>query len=485
MSDILNLNPTRVFYYFSELCKIPRASKKEAQLIEWLLNLGNSFGLKTQRDEAGNVLICKPATPGKEDISPVIFQSHMDMVCEKDENVVFDFDKDPIQPFIEGEWLKARGTTLGADNGIGVAIELALMEATDIEHGPINFIFTVDEETGLTGAFRIDPAFLKGKFLINLDSEDEGLFYIGCAGGIDTQGIMNPDWETNIPKDHQAYNISVMGLKGGHSGAHINLGRGNAVKLLTRILWNSYQDYDLILSVINAGSVRNAIAREGKATVLIPNSKKADFEAYVESMDKLYKKELFITDPKVRVTLEKTELPKRYLNEYDQVDILNALYSCPHGVLYMAQDIPNFVETSTNLASVKTEEDQIVFNTSQRSSVKSKKKDAMDMVAATLYAGSIEQVKSWDEYPGWTPNPNSELLRTLTQAYKNKFDKPFDIQAVHAGLECGLFSEKNSDLEMVSFGPTIRGPHSPEERLKYETVQQVWDLIVEFLRIVK
>ena len=485
MSDILNLNPARVFFYFNELCKIPRASKKEAQVIEWLMNLGNSFGLFTQRDDIGNVIIKKPATPGKEDVTPVIFQSHMDMVCEKNEDVIFDFDKDPIQPFIEGEWLKARGTTLGADNGIGVAIELALMEATDIEHGPLRFLFTVDEETGLNGAFNLDPSFLDGKILLNLDSEDEGEFYIGCAGGIDTHGVMTPEWDTNIPKNHIAYTISISGLKGGHSGAHINVGRANAVKLLIRILWNAYNVFDLRLSSINVGTVSNSIAREGKASVIIPIDKKEDFEDYLVSMHKLYKKELFVTDPNVKVSFESTSLPKRILSEFDQVDLLNSLYCCIHGVIYMAQDIPDFVETSSNLASVKTIDDQIFIQTSQRSSVDSRKKDAVGIISAALYAGGIEQVKSKDEYPGWTPNPNSEALRTLSQAYKNKFDKPYNIQAVHAGLECGLFSRKNPNLDMVSFGPTIRGPHSPEERLKHETVQQVWDLTVEFLRILK
>lgn len=485
MCDILNLAPTRVFFYFSELCKIPRASKKEAQVTDWVMTIGNSLGLSTQRDAAGNVLIKKPATLGKENITSVIFQSHIDMVCEKEEDLVFDFDKDPITPYIDGEWIKAKGTTLGADNGVGVAIQLALMEATDIEHGPLSFLFTVDEETGLIGATNLDPSFLDGKILLNLDSEDEGEFYIGCAGGIDTHGVMDPEWDTTIPKNHLAYSISVSGLKGGHSGAHIHTGRGNAVKLLVRILWNAYQDYDMRVASINAGSVSNSIARDGRAIVLIPSEKKVDFEHYIQSMNDTYRKEFFVTDSNVKVTFESTDLPKKIINEFDQVDLMNALYSCIHGVLYMAQDIPNFVETSSNLASIKTKEDQIFITTSQRSSVESKKKDAVGIITAALYSAGFEKVKSLDEYPGWTPNPNSEALRTLSQAYKNKFDKPYNIQAVHAGLECGLFYRKNPELDMVSFGPTIRGPHSPEERLKHETVQQVWDLTVEFLRILK
>jgi dipeptidase D len=485
MSELTELNPKAVFYFFNEICKIPRPSKYEEKIILWLLHFGNSLGFQTQKDDYGNVLISKPATPGKENVTPVIFQSHMDMVCEKDENIIIDFFNDPIQPIVDGEWIRANGTTLGADNGIGMAIQLALLDAKDIEHGPLDFLFTVDEETGLTGAFNIDPAFLKGKMLLNLDSEREGEFFIGCAGGIDTQGIMNPEWDSTLPSNHIAYQLSVMGLQGGHSGAHINYERGNAVKLLNRILWNSYNDFDLRVSVINAGTVKNAIAREGKAQVIIPKSKKNDFEQYLIDMNKLYQNELFVSDPNVFVSFEEIPLPKKILNEYDQVDLLNALYCCPHGVLHMAQDIPNFVETSTNLASVKTENDRIIISTSQRSSVKSKKKDAVATVSATLYAAGIEDVSSGNEYPGWTPNPNSVALRYISKAYKNVINKPFDVQAIHAGLECGLFAEKAPHLDMISYGPTIQNPHSPQEKLNIETVQQVWDLTVEFLRILE
>lgn len=486
MTDILELDPNRVFYFFNEISKIPRPSKKEEKIISYIVNLGQSLGLITKTDDAGNILISKPATPGKEHITPVIFQSHVDMVCEKDENFDFDFSKDPIDVYVDGEWLKARGTTLGADNGIGVAIELALMEASNLEHGPLEFLFTVDEETGLTGAFRLDPSFLQnGKMLLNLDSEREGEFFIGCAGGIDTQGIMVPEWDSFNQKNFIAYQIAVTGLQGGHSGAHINYGRGNAVKLLNRILWNAYNDFDLRISDINAGTVKNAIAREGRAKVIIPTDKKMAFENYIKSMHDLFRKELFVTDPYITVSFEEISLPKNILSEYDQVDLLNALYSFPHGVLHMAQDIPNFVETSSNLASVKTENGKIVISTSQRSSVKSKKKDAVDMISATLYSAGIEDVSTGDEYPGWTPNPNSVALRFLSRAYKNILDKPFDVQAIHAGLECGLFYEKAPHLDMISLGPTIEDPHSPQERLNIESVQNVWNLIIEFLKILE
>jgi len=485
MNSILNLEPKRVFYYFNEICKIPNPSKKEEKIVAWLLETGKAMNLETKRDKIGNVLISKPATKGKENVTPVIFQSHVDMVCEKNTDTVFDFDKDAIHPYIDGEWLKAKGTTLGADDGIGVAIQLALLEAKDIEHGPIECLFTVDEETGLTGAKNLEAGFMKGKMLLNLDSEDEGEFFIGCAGGKDTQAILDIEWEEEIPKNTIAYNIYVKGLQGGHSGDDINKGRGNAVKLLNRILWNAYQDFDLRIAEIDAGNLRNAIAREGKAHIIIPEKDKKAFEKYLSEMDKTYKQEFSITDPGVTVAFEETKMPNHILNELLQIDLMNALYVCPHGVLAMSQDIKDFVETSTNLASVKFKESRIYISTSQRSSVETKKQDAVDMVSTAFFTIGADEVNSGEGYPGWTPNPNSEVLKVLTQAYQNLFKKAPEVKAIHAGLECGLFSEKYPGLDMVSYGPTLRGVHSPDEKLKIDTVQQVWDLTVEFLKILK
>jgi dipeptidase D len=485
MNPILNLKPHRVFYYFDEICKIPHPSKKEEKIIAWLLEIGTALNLETMRDKIGNVLISKPATQGKEQVTPVIFQSHVDMVCEKNSDTIFDFDNDPIQPYIDGEWLKAKGTTLGADDGIGVAIQLALLEDKEIEHGPIECLFTVDEETGLTGAFNLESGFMKGKMLLNLDSEDEGEFFIGCAGGKDTQAILEIEWEEKMPKNHIAYNIFVKGLKGGHSGDDINKGLGNAVKLLNRILWNAYQEYDLCIADINAGNLRNAIAREGYAHITIPQNNKEAFEKYLLEMDKIYKDELRVTDPDVTVSFEETQMPKKIIHELLQIDLMNALYVCPHGVLAMSQDIPNFVETSTNLASVKFKEEKIYIATSQRSSLESKKQDAVDMVSTAFYTIGADDVIIGDGYPGWTPNPDSQVLKVLMQAYRNLFNKEPEVKAIHAGLECGLFSEKYPGLDMVSYGPTLRGVHSPDEKLKIDTVQQVWDLTVEFLKILK
>lgn len=481
--DIANLEPQRVFHFFNEICKIPHPSKKEDKMIDWLLETGKAMGLETKRDEIGNVLISKPATPGKENVTPVIFQSHIDMVCEKNNDTNFDFDTDAIQPYIDGDWLKAKGTTLGADDGIGMAIALALLEAKNIEHGPMECLFTVDEETGLTGAFALKPGFMKGKMLLNLDSEDEGEFFIGCAGGKDTVATLECEYE-DIPGNSEAYIINVKGLQGGHSGDDINKGRGNAVKLLTRILWNAYQDYDVRIADIKAGNLRNAIAREGYAYVTLPKEYAKDLENYLTQIDDIYKKEFFITDPEVEVTFEKTKLPKQVIQELLQIDLLNALYVCPHGVQAMSQDIPNFVETSTNLASVKIDAEQIIITTSQRSSVESKKQCIVDKVAATFYMIGADVI-SGDGYPGWTPNPNSEVLKVLKKAYQNVFAKDPEVKAIHAGLECGLFSEKYPGLDMVSYGPTLRGVHSPDEKLLIPTVKMCWDLTVEFLKILK
>lgn len=486
--EMLNLKPEKVFYYFNEITKIPRPSKKEAKMSDWLEAQGKALGLPTKRDKVGNILISKPATPGKENVTPVIFQSHMDMVCEKNNDIDFDFEKDAIQTYIDGEWLKAKGTTLGADDGIGCAIELALLADNTIEHGPIECLFTIDEETGLSGAMALEPGFMTGKMLLNLDSEDEGQFFNGCAGGKDTVATMN--WMDAVPEDYPLdecafYKITVKGLQGGHSGDDINKGRGNAVKLLTRILWNAYQELDIRIADIQAGNLRNAIAREGYAIVAVPKANEDIWTKFAAGINVVYKEELHTTDPGVEVLLEKADRPEAVLEEFTQVDLLNALYVCPHGVQAMSQDIPGFVETSTNLASVKRVEDKIIITTSQRSCVESKKQAVVDKVSTAFWMAGIEDVVSSDGYPGWTPNPNSEVMNLLVKAYNNVFHKDPKVLAIHAGLECGLFSEKYPGLDMASFGPTLRGVHSPDEKLEIKTVQMCWDLIIEFFKLLK
>lgn len=481
-----NLEPKVIFDYFSEICKVPRPSKKEARMTEWLLQTGKELGLATKRDAAGNVLIAKPATPGKENVTPIIFQAHMDMVCEKNNDTVFDFEKDAIQTYVEDGWMHAKGTTLGADDGIGIAIALAVLANKEIEHGPIECLFTVDEETGLTGAAELQPGFMNGKMLLNLDDEDWGEFCIGCAGGIDTVAKYDCEFEKQIPANSVAYKVMVGSLKGGHSGDDIEKNRGNAVKLLNRILWNAYQEYDARIADIQAGNLRNAIAREGWAIITLPKENAGDFEKYVAKMDAAFKNELHTSDAGVFAKCEKAKMPAKVIDEMLQIDVLNALYACPHGILAMSQDIPGFVETSTNLASVKLIDNQIVVTTSQRSSVESRKQDAADQVACAFYSTAADEVEHSDGYPGWEPNAKSEVLKLMVQAFHNLHpnEEP-TVRAIHAGLECGLISEKYPELDMVAFGPTLRGVHSPDEKLEIESVKKVWDLIVEFIRILK
>ena len=481
--EMLNLKPAKVFYYFNEITKIPRPSKREEKMSLWLEATGKKLGLETKRDKVGNVLISKPATPGKENVTPVVLQAHMDMVCEKNNDKVFDFDKDAIETYIDGEWLKAKGTTLGADDGIGVAIALAILDDPELEHGPIEALFTIDEETGLTGAKAVEAGFMNGKMLLNLDSEDEGQFFIGCAGGQDTVATLPCEYES-VEEGCEFFKIEVKGLQGGHSGDDINKDRGNAVKLLARILWNSYSDYNLRVADINAGNLRNAIAREGYAVVALPKESVNDWKAYVAQMDKIYKEEFHTTDPGVMAVVEPAAAVEQVFDESFQIDVLNALVVCPHGVVAMSQDIPGFVETSTNLASVKVVDGNVVFTTSQRSSVESKKQAIVDKVSTAFWMIGAD-VENSDGYPGWNPNPNSEALRVLVDAYHNVFHKEPQVLAIHAGLECGLFSEKYPDMDMVSFGPTLRGVHSPDEKLEIATVQMCWDLIVEFFKLLK
>ena len=482
-NEILRLQPTAVWKYFDEICQVPRPSKKEEKIIAYLLETGKKLGLDTKRDKIGNVLISKPATKGKENVTPVVFQSHIDMVCEKNNDTAFNFETDAIQAYIDGQWIRAKGTTLGADDGIGMAIALALLEDNTLEHGYIECLFTVDEETGLSGAFALEKDFLKGKMLLNLDSEDEGQFFIGCAGGKDT--VITIDYEKHpVPPNYIPYKGTVKGLKGGHSGDDINKGLGNATKILNRILYKGTYCFDIAISSIDAGNLRNAIAREGNAVIVVPKNVSGDFEKFIHEFNLAVKDELCVTDPDVSISIEKTAMPKYVMDDFIQSDLVDAVYACPHGVLAMSQDIDGFVETSTNLASIKMDDKQITVTTSQRSSVESKKEDAVNMVSALF--GLIEaDIEHSDGYPGWTPNPKSEVLSLLKQSYINLFKKEPQVLAIHAGLECGLIGEKYPEMEMISYGPTLRGVHSPDERLLIESVAQVWDLTVEFLRILK
>lgn len=481
MENVLkDLKPSRLYHYFEEICQIPRPSKKEGKIASYLVEFGNEHNLETIVDQTGNVIIRKPATPGMEDARSVVLQSHIDMVCEKNSDVEHDFDKDPIKPYIDGEWVKAKGTTLGADDGIGIATQLAILESKEIAHGPIECLFTVDEETGLTGAFGLDSTILKSSILLNLDSEDEGEIFIGCAGGKDTVITMNYTIE-DYSGSGEGYIVKVTGLKGGHSGDDINRGLGNANKILNRVLWEADREFGIRLSKFDAGNLRNAIAREGIASIIIPEGQGNVFEDFVKEYNSTVRAEYKITEPNLLVEAIAIEKPKQVMDKNSQDKLLNSLYACPHGVIAMSQSIANFVETSTNLASVKTNDDIITVTTSQRSSVESAKHDVANMVVSVFNLAGGKSVHS-DGYPGWTPNPNSEILDISKDAYKRLFGNEPKVLAIHAGLECGLIGEKYPQMDMISYGPTIKGAHSPDERLNIETVQKFWDLTLEILK---
>jgi len=474
------LKPERLWNYFLEICKIPHPSKKEEKIIQYLFDFGKALGLETFKDEAGNLMIRKPGTPGKENLQSVILQGHVDMVCEKNAGTVHDFDNDPVIPWLDGEWVKAKGTTLGADDGIGIAAMLAILESKTIPHGPLECLFTIDEETGLTGAFGIKPGLLQSRILINLDSEDEGQLFIGCAGGADTTARFDLETEP-APDGSLAYKVSITGLKGGHSGDDINKGLGNAVKIVNRFLWNATRDFYLAVSSIDAGNLRNAIAREGFSIVCIPREHKTGFENYAMQYQQMLEEELHTTEPNVRFAIESCALPETVLMPDLEFWLLNSLYACPHGVLEFSRDIPNFVETSTNLASVKFLEDKIQITTSQRSSVESAKKDALDMVASVFNLAGAE-VEQSTGYPGWKPNPDSMLLRLCVDSYRNLFKQEPQVLAIHAGLECGLIGAIYPGMDMISFGPTIKGAHSPDERLEVKSAVKFWDLLLDVLQ---
>ncbi|MGA3014560.1 MAG: aminoacyl-histidine dipeptidase [Bacteroidales bacterium] len=477
---IAQLNPERLWHYFLKICSIPHPSKKEGMMIKYLLDFAARMGLEHLQDEAGNVLIRKSGTPGFENLESVILQSHIDMVCEKNADTKHDFDKDPIIPWIDGEWVKAKGTTLGADDGIGIAAMLALLESKTIPHGPLECLFTIDEETGLTGAFGIKPGLLKSSILINLDSEDEGQLFIGCAGGADTTALFDLETE-QVPDETLGYKVSLTGLKGGHSGDDINKGLGNAVKILNRFLWNASRNFYMRVSSFNAGNLRNAIAREGFAVIALPKEYKTRFEEYAIEFQKTLVEELHTTEPNIKFSVESCPLPEEVLMADLEFWLLNSLYACPHGVIEFSRDIPNFVETSTNLAAVKFMEDHIQITTSQRSSVESAKKNILDMVASVFKLAGAE-IEQSTGYPGWKPNPESVLLGICVDSYRKLFQQEPKVLAIHAGLECGLIGAIYPGMDMVSFGPTIKGAHSPDERLEIKSAVKFWDLLLDVLK---
>ncbi len=475
---IHQLQPAAVWKYFYDITRIPHPSKKEEKLIRYLLDFAAEHQLESHKDAAGNVLIKKPAS--RSGLAPVILQSHIDMVCEKNVDVDHNFDTDPIETIVEGNWLKAKGTTLGADNGIGVAAQLAILAASNIEHGDLECLFTVDEETGLTGAHRLSKNFLTARYLINLDTEEEGEFYIGCAGGKGTIATFNYIKE-KTPAGYFWFRIDVKGLMGGHSGSEINTGRGNANKILNRYLWKLSKKYDFVLAEIGGGNQHNAIPRESYAVCGVPYSKKESVAVELNLFIPEIEEELKITDPNVKIYIESITAPLSVIDKQTTNNLLNAIYACPHGVLGMSYDLEGLVETSTNLASVKMDGNKIITGTSQRSFSESLKENAANMVNAVFTLAGAEVIHN-DGYPGWKPNPDSEIVKIGKRCYLNLFGKEPEVKAIHAGLECGLFLEKYPYLDMISCGPTIREAHSPDEKVEISTVEKWWKLLLEMLK---
>jgi len=481
MGNVLgHLKPELVWNYFEEICNYPRPSKKEEKIAEYIFSVGKRLGLKTEKDKFGNILIHKPATKGKENLKVVVLQGHIDMVCEKNRDVEHDFDKDPIYPYIDGDWVKAKGTTLGADNGIGVACALAVLEDKSIEHGPLECLFTLDEETGLTGASSLKKGWLKADILINMDSEELGTIFIGCSGGKNTAATFKAKLE-KTPKNYTAFELKVAGLKGGHSGLEIHVGRGNAVKILNRLIWEYSKDKEILLSEINGGNKHNAIPREAFAVVLVPKNDDKSLKKFVAKYNDTVKSEYLRVEPDLVVSTEKHSSPEKVIDSKTQKRLINALYAIPHGVIKMSNDIPGLVETSTNLAVVETSGKNINIVTSQRSPVASQNKDITNMVSCVLHLAGAE-VSYGDGYPGWAPDIDSDILKVFKSTFTRMYGKEPLVTAIHAGLECGIIKEKYPDMDMISFGPTMCDVHSPGEKLQISTVPEFYNQLVNVLK---
>ncbi len=480
MSEIRNLEPKAVWEIFQQLCDIPRPSKKEQKAVEFAKKFGEDLGLETIVDEIQNVIIKKPATPGMEDRKTVVLQGHLDMVPQKNSHIDHDFEKDPIQAYVDGEWVTAKDTTLGADNGIGVAASLAVLKATDVVHGPLEVLLTIDEETGMTGAENLKAGVLNADILINTDSEDEGELYIGCAGGVDTNAKFHFK-EEEVPADSVAFRIDVKGLKGGHSGLDIPLGRGNSNKLLNRILYTINKSLDIRLADIQSGSLRNAIPREGFVIVTVPNAQVGEFKTFIDELVPQIKSELSVTEPDLEITYTETDMPAKVIDEKTLNNLIKAIYGIPNGVIRMSDAMEGLIETSTNLAIVKKEDGFIELASLQRSSVESAKEDLANMIRCVLELAGAEVVHE-GAYPGWKPNINSQILKTMQDVYNNKWGKIPEIKGIHAGLECGIIMENYPNLDTISFGPTIRYPHSPDEKVNIKTVGLFYEFLVETLK---
>lgn len=478
--ELTQLDPQELWNQFSRLNAIPRASKQEEQVIAFMVDFGSGLGLETIKDDIGNVIIKKPGTKGMENRQTVVLQSHLDMVHQKNADTDFDFQNQGIEMYVDGDWVKAKGTTLGADNGIGVAAIMALLASTDLVHPPLEALFTIDEETGMTGAKQLDAVNITGRILLNLDTEEDDELTIGCAGGIDTNTSYRYQQEAVDPTG-VAYEISVQGLLGGHSGMDIHKGRGNANKIMNRLLYGLSKAVELQLSFLEGGSLRNAIPRESFAIIAVPRLRRDSFLAYIDEFRRLITQEFQTVEPQLKVQVSSTALPEYVVAATDLTKILNTIYAVPNGVFRMSPDIPGLVEASTNLAKVIIKDGVFSTQSLQRSSVESTKEDVTNAVTACFENMGCEVLQDGD-YPGWKPNPESALLKVFVDLYTRNFNVMPRVEACHAGLECGILGAHFPDMDMISFGPTIRGAHSPDERVQIASVQKFWNFLLQALK---
>jgi dipeptidase D len=477
---INGLEPAILWQRFYEITQVPRPSKKEGKILDHMRKLLKELNISFKEDKVGNIIAVVPATKGYENSPTVVLQGHVDMVCEKNKDTKHDFENDPITMIRDNGWIKAKGTTLGSDNGIGVAAALAVITDKDAVHGPIEILLTIDEETGLTGATNLQPGLISGKILINMDSEEDGAFYVGCAGGMDTLGNFEIEYE-DLDKKNSAYELMVTGLKGGHSGLDISQGRANGIKIIARTL-HQLKKFDYRIAKLDGGSLRNAIPREAEAILSVNEKDISEIEKVISDFEKKVSSEFKTSEGGLKISFKKAdESASKVFTRNFSDKIIATLLALPHGVIMMSRDIPDLVETSTNVATLKISNDKLTIGTSQRSSIESAKKYIAESVWSVFNLAGAK-IEVTDGYPGWKPNMDSSLLKISKNIFKGLFKKEPEIKAIHAGLECGILEGKNPGLDMISFGPTIQGAHSPDEKVNIETVEKFYTLLKEILK---
>lgn len=479
-TEIRKLAPQEVWQNFAELNQVPRPSKKEEKVIAFILNFAQKLGLPATKDKAGNIVVRKPATAGFENRKSVILQAHLDMVCQKNNDTEFDFETQGIQMYIDGDWVRAKRTTLGADNGMGVAAIMAVLQSQTLAHPPLEALFTIDEEMGMTGAKALEKGFLHGEILLNLDTEEDDEIDIGCAGGVDITA-QRKYAQIPTPENTVALQISVKGLKGGHSGMDIDKGRANANKLMNRLLYHTYENYGLHIAWVQGGGLRNAIPRESVALVVVSSEKQADFQKHIEHLSQEIKEEYAPAEENIQIEITPAHLPQKVMHSADQQQVIRTLYAAHNGVYQMSRNIAGLVETSNNIANVQISDGKIAVKCLTRSSVESSKADLANALRSAFELSGF-QVKLSGDYPGWRPNPQSPILHTVENLYQKMFAHAPKVVACHAGLECGIIGRHYPQMDMISFGPTILGAHSPEERVNIPSVQKFWNFLQEILK---